>query len=394
MAHDAKVGACFLGTYSRLKDAVESVSNFTQTPHSELRLTRKSRQEPPHVSMERFCIMEQAFGDFVPPDIVSARYWRVHGDQTMPMLAPGLQVLSLMAKEDPWRFELDLSWRNTEVHARMCVSGATGSGHEQDRACRLMHKILSACTLSWFKKHASARQFWTEHNLGVAHHSSLLTMLKNCKMLAICSSGTLKWQEDGTRYVLVLYDADVHVPVFTSTHKLGTILRMAPIPCTLSALQKSLAMTRSMVAASGLESWLERPYKFPWLCRAHLLVEQAYHKIPHVTFDRDLSVSEAQDLLQPDEDKWLVTWSKSLRKDSLRALVQHLGYKGPLELLSCKACFYGADGIRAWSPEILRAHLADFRRMRNVMRKRHGFEPAPRVVVAEVMQRAVSKGAS
>ena len=263
MAHDAKVGACFLGTYSRLKDAVESVSNFTQTPHSELRLTRKSRQEPPHVSMERFCIMEQAFGDFVPPDIVSARYWRVHGDQTMPMLAPGLQVLSLMAKEDPWRFELDLSWRNTEVHARMCVSGATGSGHEQDRACRLMHKILSACTLSWFKKHASARQFWTEHNLGVAHHSSLLTMLKNCKMLAICSSGTLKWQEDGTRYVLVLYDADVHVPVFTSTHKLGTILRMAPIPCTLSALQKSLAMTRSMVAASGLESWLERPYKFP-----------------------------------------------------------------------------------------------------------------------------------
>ena len=123
-------------------------------------------------------------------------------------------------------------------------------------------------------------------------------------------------------------------------------------------------------------------------------MEQAYHKIPHVTFDRDLSVSEAQDLLQPDEDKWLVTWSKSLRKDSLRALVQHLGYKGSLELLSCKACFYGADGIRAWSPEILRAHLADFRCRRNVMRKRHGFEPAPRVVVAEVMQRAVSEGAS
>ena len=130
--------------------------------------------------------------------------------------------------------------------------------------------FFARAAAKWFAGPASCRDFWVEHaNHKVAHHSSLLTALRVCKLIVIDPRGRHSWNENGERYSILDFLEASHGEVIVRLHKIGCALRSMAVADTLCGMLSALRQTTPTFKAFGLQEFLDREYKFPWLFRAY-----------------------------------------------------------------------------------------------------------------------------
>lgn len=91
--------------------------------------------------------------------------------------------------------------------------------------------------------------------------------------------------------------------------------------------------------------------------------------------------------MAPDMSEWLSSWMASKEVPSLKTLLSKLGYREPLEALSCFCCILGDNEINQYSTDALNSARDAINKQRRLMREASAFkdETHPAIILQKVL---------
>ena len=98
-------------------------------------------------------------------------------------------------------------------------------------------------------------------------------------------------------------------------------------------------------------------------------------------------MTQLQEAIQPDQNKWLTMWMTHLAEDSLKQLLRRLRFAESLEMLSVYACVLNDSTLMSCDIEELKECKSELRKARHDMCNHAGYEACPAVLVLSVLSR-------
>ena len=219
---------------------------------------------------------------------------------------------------------------------------------------------------------------WSDNtSIGVAHHSGWLPLLQRLGFLTKAARSSTPRQ-----HVLRLGKLQQTYKVATLSPRLAKKLqqlldldRLAIKPPRtwrdwLVALDELLKTFKSCPALTGplpgySQLWLARSYMF--------LLRQG---LPRSTLRCDGMSRGDLARMAPDQSHW-IEWL--CRRRGVAKALQHVSYKGPLELFSMKHCLY-ANRSLTWSMAHVTQHRSLLKKLLHAYTVQHGIAPHPAVL--------------
>ena len=98
----------------------------------------------------------------------------------------------------------------------------------------------------------------------------------------------------------------------------------------------------------------------------------------------DWTLTQLEEAIKPDQNKWLTMWMTHVAGDSLKALLKRLYFAESLEMLSVYACVLNDSALMSCDIERLKECKADILKARREMCT-HGYEMCPALLVPSVL---------
>ena len=99
----------------------------------------------------------------------------------------------------------------------------------------------------------------------------------------------------------------------------------------------------------------------------------------------DWAVTQLQEAINPDQNKWLTMWMTHLAEDSLKQLLRRLRFTESLEMLSINACVLNDSALMTCDIEQIKERKNEIRQARHEMCSHAGYEMCPVLVVLSVL---------
>ena len=99
----------------------------------------------------------------------------------------------------------------------------------------------------------------------------------------------------------------------------------------------------------------------------------------------DWTLTQLEEAIKPDQNKWLTMWMTHVAGDSLKQLLKRLYFTESLEMLSVYACVLNDSTLMSFGIEEMRERKGEIRKARHEMRSSGGYEMSPALVVSSVL---------
>ena len=134
---------------------------------------------------------------------------------------------------------------------------------------------------------------------------------------------------------------------------------------------------------------IKRPeYRGPWLVRTYFFAEMCHHGVKNLSIVEDWTLTQLQEAIQPDQNKFLTMWMTHLAEDSLKQLLRRIRFRESLEMLSVYACVLNDSSLLTCPLDDMMKREGEIRKARGrEMRKlkEGGYEMRPALLVTSVL---------
>ena len=96
-------------------------------------------------------------------------------------------------------------------------------------------------------------------------------------------------------------------------------------------------------------------------------------------------MTQLQEAIQPDQNKWLTMWMTHLAEDSLKQLLRRLRFRESLEMLSIYTCVLNDSTLMSCDIEEMKERKGEIRKARREMCSSGGYEMCPALLVPFVL---------
>ena len=187
--------------------------------------------------------------------------------------------------------------------------------------------------------------------------------------------------DEGEYYCLEAFD-DAKAEGLLSLHAMGVLLNSLPTPHNNREWAKVQADANRMADALRIK----RPeYRGPWLVRTYFFAEMRHHGVKNLSIVEDWTLTQLQEAIQPDQNKFLATWMTHLAEDSLKQLLRRIRFAESLEMLSVYSCVLNDSTLMSFGIEEIQERKGEIRKARREMRSSGGYEMSPALVVSSVL---------
>ena len=189
--------------------------------------------------------------------------------------------------------------------------------------------------------------------------------------------------DEGEYYCLAAFDA-AKAEGLLSLHAMGVLLNSLPTPRN----NREWAKVQADVSRMADTLRIKRPeYRGPWLVRTYFFAEMRHHGVKKLSIVEDWTLTQLQEAIQPDQNKFLTMWMARLAEDSLKQLLRRIRFAESLEMLSVYACVLNDSTLMSCDVEEMKEHKGETCKARHKMRSPAGFEMCPALVVSSVLSR-------
>ena len=331
----------------------------------------------------------------------------------MQVCGPAAYVAGLIGKEDRWRDAVLEIWEAmpSSERVRLHTMGSRNRTLALDGA-RALHSFLSLVVARWagwsiprlgsmswpvdMKKEITPptrrqqavveedRRWW-KHNVhrSVVRHLSpgpVAQQLGIIRKTARRAGSLLIGTDEGEYYCLAAFDA-AKAEGLLSLHAMGVLLNSLPTPHNNREWAKVQANVHTMEDALRIKP---PEYRGPWLIRTYFFAEMRHHGVKKLSIVEDWTLTQLQEAIQPDQNKFLKTWMTHLAEGSLKQLLRRIRFAEPLEMLSVFACVLNDSTLMSFGIEEIQERKGEIRKARREMR-RGGYEMSPALVVSSVL---------
>lgn len=347
----------------------------------------------------------------LPGDLESAVHHRSTSSQ-MFQEEPGTEILSAIGKYEPFRAELLKRWSQ---RSRQAIQQSIHHGGCSSRGAQLL-RVLQACLP---KMDGDQQKVWSQNcGRAVSRVLGWLAMVGEAQLGIVRSLGDEHTEPaeagvrvfllgtTGRRYVLDVEGEPLAVERLARFCKAAdTMQAVMSKPCrTCEDWQRQWTSVRQSVPGIGAPGLGEgSEYVLPWTFRVLALARMRAAGISRLSGSAHFPAASLLDMF-PDQNTWLQKLYADLRTSSARqikqsqrskrsqqstpaarreftakALADHAGYEGPIELLAMDLCFAGDSGLRSFPPHYLRDHLKLATQLSQQYCAREGQTPHPAV---------------
>ena len=341
-------------------------------------------------------------GRHLPGDLESAVRHQAMSSR-MFSAEPGLEVLSIQGKYEPWRAALLKEWSSRQ--RRRAVEKASPA----QRATSVLPVLEAAA----FQMDNDPQGPWVINcgrgvskvlgwlpllsRLGAVKHLESVPASKR-KGLRVLTLGALKGQ-----YVWLPDGADCVLAALSLICQAGDILQeqllIPPGTCQdwLAAF-KGAEEALIALAAPGLTR--TSPYVLPWTFRSMAVARMRHAGIEGLKGGASLSAADLESMF-PDQADWLqriqrhvrlVAWrnggSASTSDITVAKLMRFMQYKGPVELFSMDLCLAGDPALAAYPPKYLSKHRTELQSTSAQYYSQHSIWPHMAVALGLLGERA------
>ena len=110
-----------------------------------------------------------------------------------------------------------------------------------------------------------------------------------------------------------------------------------------------------------------------------------HHGVKNLSIVEDWTLTQLQEAIQPDQNKFLTMWMTHLAEDSLKQLLRRIRFAESLEMLSVYACVLNDSTLMSFGIEEIQERKGEIRKARREMRSSSGYEISPALVVSSVL---------
>ena len=394
------------------KAAAELVAEYLETTLRSIKVGKSSR-EPPAQSADRMALLCEVFRGWVPADLENAVSFRGRAS-CLQACGPAAYVAGLVGKEDRWRDAVLEIWEAmpSSERVRLHTMGSRDRTLALDGA-RALHAFLSLVVVRWAgwsiprlgsmswpvdiqkeiapptpRQQAVVEEDrrWWKHNVhrNVVFHFSpgpLAQQLGLIRKTARRAGSLLIGTDEGQYYCLAAFDA-AKAEGLLSLHAMGVLLNSLPIPRNNREWAGVQADANRM--ADTLR--IKRPeYRGPWLVRTYFFAEMRHHGVKNLRIVEDWTLTQLQEAIQPEQNKFLTMWMTHLAEDSLKQLLRRIRFAESLEMLSIYSCVLNDSTLMSFGIEEMQERKGEMRKARREMRSSGGYEMSPALVVSSVL---------
>ena len=314
------------------KEAAARVAEYLETTLGSIKV-EKSSQESPARSADRMAFLCEMFRGWVPADLQNSVKFRGKAS-SLQAYGPAAYVAGLVGKEDRWRDAVLKIWEAMPSSERLRLQGM-GSRDEAlalDGA-RTLHAFLSLTVALWagwsiprlgsmswpvdVKKEIAPptskqqalvekhRRWWNQHvHRNVLHHFSPGVLAQQLGIVRKTTrrAGSLLIGTDGGEYYGLVPFNVAQAKALQALHTMGVVLNSLPVP------RNNREWAQAQAAAITLADTMKinrSEYRWPWLVRAYLFAEMRHHGVRRLNIVEDWTLTQLQEALQPDQNKWL-----------------------------------------------------------------------------------------
>lgn len=394
------------------KAAAGLVAEYLETTLRSIKVGKSSRESPAQ-SADRMALLCEVFRGWVPADLENAVSFRGRAS-FLQACGPAAYVAGLVGKEARWRDAVLEIWEAmpSSERVRLHTMGSRDRTLALDGA-RALHAFLSLVVVRWagwsiprlgllnwpvdIKKEITPptprqqavveedRRWW-KHNVhrNVIRHFSpgpLAQQLGIIRKMARRAGSLLIGTDKGEYYCLVAFDA-AKAEGLLSLHAMGVLLNSLPTPHNNREWAKVQADANRMAEMQRIK----RPdYRWPWLVRTYFFAEMRHHGVKNLSIVEDWTLTQLQEAIQPDQNKFLTMWMTHLAEDSLKQLLTRIRFAESLEMLSVYACVLNDSTLMQFGIEEMQERKGEIRKARREMRSSGGYEISPALVVSSVL---------
>ena len=394
------------------KAAAELVAEYLETTLQSIKVGKSSRESPAQ-SADRMALLCEVFHGWVPADLENAVSFRGRAS-FLQACGPAAYVAGLVGKETRWRDAVLEIWEAmpSSERVRLHMMGSRDRTLALDGA-RTLHTFLSLVVVCWAGwsiprlgllnwpvdiKNAIApptprqqavieedRRWW-KHNVhrSVIHHFSpgpLAQQLGIIRKKARRVGSLLIGTDEGEYYCLAAFDA-AKAEGLLSLHVMGVLLNSLPTPRNNREWAKVQAGANRMAETLRIK---RSEYRWPWLVRTYFFAEMRHHGVKNLSIVEDWTLTQLQEAIQPDQNKFLTMWMTHLTEDSLKQLLRRIRFAESLEMLSVYACVLNDSTLMQFGIEKMQEHKGEICKARREMRSSGGYESSPALVVSSVL---------
>ena len=394
------------------KATAESVAEYLGTTLRSIKVGKSSRESPAQ-SADRMALLCEVFRGWVPADLENAVSFRGRAS-FLQACGPAAYVAGLVGKEDRWRGAVLEIWEAmpSSERVRLHTMGSRDRTLALDGA-RALHAFLSLVVVRWagwsiprlgsmswpvdIKKEIAPptprqqavveedRRWWKHnvHRTVMSHFSPgpVAQQLGIIRKTARRAGSLLIGTDEGEYYCLAAFDA-AKAEGLLLLHAMGVVLNSLPTPRNNREWAKVQANVHRMADALRIKP---PEYRGPWLIRTYFFAEMRHHGVKNLSIVEDWTLTQLQEAIQPDQNKFLTMWMTHLAEDSLKQLLRRIRFAEPLEMLSVYACVLNDSTLMSFGIEEIRERKGEIRKARREMRSSGGYEMSPALVVSSVL---------
>ena len=176
--------------------------------------------------------------------------------------------------------------------------------------------------------------------------------------------------------------ATAHTEALQSLHAMGVLLSSLPTPRNNRDWAKVHANVHTMEHALRIKP---PEYRGPWLIRTYFFAEMRHHGVKNLSIVEDWTLTQLQEAIQPEQNKFLTMWMTHLAEDSLNQLLRRIRFRESLEMLSVYSCVLNDSTLMSFGIEEMQERKGEIRKARREMRSSGGYEMSPALVVSSVL---------
>ena len=110
-----------------------------------------------------------------------------------------------------------------------------------------------------------------------------------------------------------------------------------------------------------------------------------HHGVKNLSIVEDWTLTQLQEAIQPDQNKFLTMWMTHLAEDSLKQLLRRIHFAESLEMLSVYSCVLNDSTLMQFGIEEMQERKGEICKAQREMRSSSGYEISPALVVSSVL---------
>lgn len=300
-------------------------------------------------------------------------------------------ALCVCPPQDHWRRGLLDGWTKLSHSNRMLLQMLAAETTKTPEAMKILLRVLLHAVRKSINKD---RRFWTTHvSKNVTHVSGWLPLMLRLHVLHRVSgrahAGVIFKVDDKTTYRAGT-TSDMSFAKVSDLARFAHALRSARPPRTLSqyhAIVSNLSQIGALLPDIGCLGMADT-YGFLWATRATLIAEMRAAGVERLQVDYKRMRMHTFRKVFPDMAGWATRLTRlatqSTGPPTVAALVKHVGWKGPLELLTCVLCVLCKESALELPANIVRSLRDDIQEMRVEFRRAHTYEAHPLYILDAV----------